>query len=60
MYVCICNGIRESQIRGLARSVEGGPEQVYAALGRTPKCRQCLDTAGGILADERSSQLRAA
>ena len=60
MYVCICNGIRESQIRGLARSVEGGPEQVYAALGRTPKCRQCLGTAGCILADERSSQLRAA
>ena len=60
MYVCICNAIRESQIRGLANAIEGGPEQVYAALGRTPKCRQCLDNARGILADERSRQLRAA
>ena len=60
MYVCICNGIRESQIRGLARSVDGGPEQVYAALGRAPKCRQCLDTARGILEDERCVRLHAA
>lgn len=54
MYVCICNGIRDSQIRSVARSVPGGAEQVYAALGRTPQCRQCLDEAEDIIFEERS------
>jgi bacterioferritin-associated ferredoxin len=57
MYVCICNAIRECQVRSAARTVRGGPEQVYASLGRTPQCRQCLDEAAEIIAEERSSQL---
>lgn len=54
MYVCICNGIRESQLRSLARRVAGGPEQIYAELGRSPQCRQCLDEAEEIIFEERS------
>jgi bacterioferritin-associated ferredoxin len=60
MYVCICNGIRECQIRSAARSVRGGAEQVYASLGRTPQCRQCLDDADAILFEERARPLCAA
>ena len=57
MYVCICNAIRETDLRSAARVTGGDPEQVYAALGRTPQCRQCLDDAAEIIAQERSPQL---
>jgi len=57
MYVCICNAIRESEIRAVARRVTGGPDEVYAALGRTPQCRQCLGLAAAILQEERSPRL---
>lgn len=56
MYVCICNAIRECELRSAARTVRGGPEQIYASLGRTPKCRQCLGQAEAIVANERAAQ----
>ena len=52
MYVCICNAIRESDLRACARRCSGGAEAIYAALGRTPQCRQCLDEAEEIIAEE--------
>ena len=52
MYVCICNAIRESDLRSAARRCRGNAEAVYAALGRTPQCRQCLDEAEDIIAEE--------
>ncbi|MET0180186.1 MAG: (2Fe-2S)-binding protein [Novosphingobium sp.] len=60
MYVCICNAIRETELRSTARAVTGSAEQVYAALGRKPKCRTCLTTAAAIIGDERSRGLCAA
>jgi bacterioferritin-associated ferredoxin len=56
MYICICNAIRETQLRSAACSVSGGAEQVYAALGRTPRCRQCLPQAHTIIAEERAQR----
>ena len=53
MYVCVCNAIRESDFRRTARCVPGDAEAVYAALGKAPKCRQCLDEANEMLAEER-------
>ena len=53
MYVCICNAIRESELRRAARQVCGDAERVYAALGKQPSCRQCLDDAEDILFEER-------
>lgn len=55
MYVCICNAIRETDLRCAARRCSGGAEAIYAAMGRTPQCRQCLDDAEDIIADEVSS-----
>jgi len=54
MYVCICNAIRESDLRAAARTCAGGPDEVYAALGKTPQCAQCLDEAAELLIDERT------
>jgi bacterioferritin-associated ferredoxin len=54
MYVCICNAIRESDFRRAAHCCRGDAEAVYAALGKQPKCRQCLDDANEILREERA------
>ena len=53
MIVCICNAITENQLRDAARKGETCPEAAYAALGKTPQCRICLDHADDILSDER-------
>ena len=57
MYVCICNGIRESCLRQAARARAGTAEALYQTLGYTPQCRQCLDDAEEIVLHERSRQL---
>ena len=54
MYVCICNAIREQDLRAAARCCRDGAEGLYARLGRTPQCRQCLDEADHIVAEERA------
>lgn len=56
MYVCICNAIKESDLRSAARCCRGDAEALYASLGRTPQCRQCLDEAEEIIADEVLSE----
>ncbi len=53
MYVCICNAIRESELRRVARHSSGDAEAVYAALGKRPNCGSCLDDADAILFEER-------
>ena len=55
MYVCICNAIRETDLRCAARARTGCAETLYASLGRTPKCRQCLADAAAIIQEERAS-----
>lgn len=54
MYVCICNAIRESDLREAARRCEGDAEAVYVSLGRPPQCGQCLEDAAEILLDARA------
>ena len=53
MYVCNCNGIRETELRTRAREVAGNAEDIYRELGCTPQCRMCLDEAEEIVAEAR-------
>jgi bacterioferritin-associated ferredoxin len=55
MYVCICNAIRETDLRSAARRCAGDPDAVYGSLGHTPQCRQCMDEASAILSEERAT-----
>jgi bacterioferritin-associated ferredoxin len=55
MYVCICNAIRETDLRAAAVCCSGDADAVYRALGQTPQCRQCLDEASEILIEERAA-----
>lgn len=54
MYICICNAIRESELRDAARRCPGDPDAVYEALGCRPQCGQCLDEAAELLIEERA------
>ena len=54
MYVCVCNAIRECELRKAALRCAGDAEAVYASLGKLPNCGQCLDEANEIVADERA------
>lgn len=55
MYVCICNAIKESDLRIAAKAHEGTAEELYVRLGRQPQCCQCLEDAEAIVADARAS-----
>ena len=57
MYICICNAIKECELRKAARLCPGGAEGVYSALGKKPNCGHCLEEADELIAEERSSVL---
>lgn len=52
MVVCICNAIRETDVRAAARKGASCPRSAYESLGRRPRCGQCLPYARSIIEDE--------
>lgn len=57
MYICICNAIRETDLRRAACKNGGDAEAVYAAMGKRPNCGQCLEDANLIVDEEREMAL---
>ncbi|WP_209346916.1 (2Fe-2S)-binding protein [Pontixanthobacter sp. CEM42] len=61
MYICICNAIKESDLRRAAcagaSAKDGDVEAVYAAMGKRPNCGQCLEDAQAIVDEEREMAL---
>ncbi|HUD91023.1 (2Fe-2S)-binding protein [Sphingobium sp.] len=55
MVVCVCNAIREKDLREAARDGADTPCNAYARFGRRPKCGQCVPFARTIIAAERAS-----
>jgi bacterioferritin-associated ferredoxin len=55
MVVCVCNAIREQQVREAARDGATSACQAYRALGRQPKCGQCVPYAREIIDQERAA-----
>jgi bacterioferritin-associated ferredoxin len=55
MVVCVCNAIREHQVRDAARSGATTACQAYRCLGRQAKCGQCVGFARAIIDDERAA-----
>ncbi|CAN0603949.1 unnamed protein product, partial [Ectocarpus sp. 12 AP-2014] len=43
MYVCLCNGYRDSEISEAARGGERCAKRAYFAMGNGPRCGQCLE-----------------
>ena len=52
MVVCICNAIRESEVRDAVRKGASCAHSAYQSLGRRPKCGQCLPFARSIVEEE--------
>jgi len=55
MVVCICNAIRERDVRGAARAGASCPASAYAALGSRARCGQCFSFARQLIAAEHAS-----
>ena len=55
MYTCICNAIKECELRKAARQYRGGAESVYAKLGKRPNCGHCLEEAEELIQEEREA-----
>ena len=53
MYVCLCNGYRDTELRKLAREGIGCAVEAYKTLGNGPSCGQCLDWAQQIIDQTR-------
>lgn len=61
MYTCICNAIKECELRKAARQHRvGGAETVYAKLGKRPNCGHCLEEADAVIREEREALLEPA
>jgi bacterioferritin-associated ferredoxin len=54
MYICVCNAIRDCELRRAALRSAGDAEAVYASLGKKPNCAQCLEEADEIIVQERA------
>lgn len=53
MVVCVCNAIREKDVRAAARSGATCPSSAYAQVGCRARCGQCFPFAREIIAAER-------
>ncbi|HEY0626240.1 MAG TPA: (2Fe-2S)-binding protein [Allosphingosinicella sp.] len=55
MIVCICNALREDDVRRAARDGASCPTTAYKTLGRKPRCGQCFSFAREIITAERAT-----
>ena len=55
MIVCVCNAIREAEVRQAARDGASCPTSAYRCFGRKPRCGQCFPFARDIIAAERAT-----
>ena len=57
MIVCVCNAIREDELRAAARQGAPCPRAAFKSLGCQPQCGTCLPCAREVIDDERSQML---
>ena len=58
MIVCVCNAIREDELRAVARDGAATPRAAYRALGCEPQCGCCLGCAQEVIDEERAKPAR--
>ena len=55
MYICVCNAVKEQDVRDLARQFPGDSvEQLYARLGIEVDCGSCLSFADCVVDEARA------
>jgi len=55
MYICICNGHRESDIRDAARQGLCSAREIYRRLGKPVRCGRCLEVATEVIEEVRAT-----
>ncbi len=55
MVVCVCNALKERDVREAARGGANSACQAYRALGCQAKCGQCVPFARAIIDQERAA-----
>ncbi|MEQ9663006.1 MAG: (2Fe-2S)-binding protein [Parasphingopyxis sp.] len=55
MVVCICNAIREKDLRAAARKGAQTPSMAYAQMGCRARCGQCVSFAREIIKTEAAT-----
>ena len=58
MIVCVCNAIREDEVRAAARAGANCPLEAYKSLGCEPICGCCLDCAQDVIDDEHAASAK--
>ncbi len=49
MYVCVCNGHRDCDIREAAKSGLRSVPEIYRHLGKPVRCGRCLEFAARLI-----------
>ncbi len=49
MYICLCNGFTDRQVRSNAQASGGSVGQLYKSLGCSPKCGKCVPVVRDML-----------
>jgi bacterioferritin-associated ferredoxin len=57
MYVCICNGITDSDIRSAADAGARNLQDLSAMTGCATSCGTCADVAVALLRDRERSRI---
>ena len=60
MYICVCNGITEKQVREAAASGAKSVADLQTMLGVATNCGMCSDVASDVLRDARQAPRRSA
>ena len=60
MYVCICNGHREHDIRRAAATCLRCARAIYSHLGKPVRCGRCLDVAARVIEEVHGATSREA
>ena len=55
MVVCVCNALREKDVREAARTGAKSPARAYRSLGCNVKCGMCVPFAREVIRTERVS-----
>lgn len=54
MVVCVCNALRERDVRDAARRGAHSPAKAYRSLGCKAQCGQCIPFARQIIKAEHA------
>jgi bacterioferritin-associated ferredoxin len=49
VYICLCNGFTDGQVRRSTETGSASVSQVYKALGCQPKCGKCVPVVRDML-----------